>query len=355
MTLPKKLFADFLLAVTLCCPMAARAEELGKDELPEPMDFGDDPVFSGKVQFLDSKAGERYRGGLARLKYRSYQKAYSEFRAGRKLVKEASEVEIFERLLREAQAGKNLERLRTSGLKKGRASKSAVLKAIKAIDKALPKLDGLILKREYVSLRKDLVARVYLVIDNFEKSSGDDDDDDNGEGKKGGDDDDDDDDSGNPLGRFGRFLRRYLDTGERQSAKSDPALVREGKYSYRWRVGHDDNLLKRFVINPRTFSEFAYLDLSVRGSGKGTTEIRIILAHEDLNLTLLAYRPNAFRGYVKDLQIRGKTWKDLRLRIGKDLKPHDSPDPDRIGKLLLLVRKQKDEQVIYLDDIKLER
>ena len=176
--------------------MVMRAEELGKDELPEPMDFGDDPVFSGKVQFLDSKAGERYRGGLARLKYRSYEKAHSEFRAGRRLVKEASEVEIFERLLREAQAGKDLERLRTSGLKTGRAWKSAVLKAVKAIDKALPKLDGLILKREYASLRKVLAARVYLVIDNFEKVSGDDDDDDDtkddggdGEGKKGGDED----------------------------------------------------------------------------------------------------------------------------------------------------------------------
>ena len=81
--------------------------------------------------------------------------------------------------------------------------------------------------------------------------------------------------------------------------------------------------------------------------------MKIIVAHDDLNLTMLAYRPNAYRGYVTDIQIRGKTWKDLRLRIGKDLKPHDSPDPARIGKLLLLIRKQKDEQVIYLDDIKL--
>lgn len=331
-----------------------------------PLELPDTPIYRGEIRFLDEEAGKLYRDGLEALRTRLFSRARTELKKGLRRVKDDSEKKILGDLLAEAEAGVELDKT-TSRLERSTSKRAQLylLRALNTLEKELPDLEGRILEEEYRFVIDQIRDFLYLVIEDFEpaeeKGSG---------GEEGAgdekeaepEDDDEEDDPGrggrgrrNPFGgRRGNAFLDALKGGELQGVDPDPTRVRQGKFSYRWPVGEEIRVL-RYKVDGKRLKEFGTLNLSVRGSSRTSSRFRVYLLHEGTNLTRLYISQNDFRGFSADLVVQGTRWKDHRLRLGKELRPHDEPELERIEEILIVARKQSPSQVLYLDDIKLER
>jgi hypothetical protein len=396
---------SFAVLGAVLASLAASPRASGQDEggaagtAPAPAD----PVLSGELRFLDPAAGEHYRQGLEEFRKRDYAAAQKSFQKGRRLVKEATEVEIFERLLKEAAAGVELEKIRKSSYSGG---KVGAQKALKQLEKAIPTVDKLSLAKDYQTLRWEIVQFLFYVIEDFEDdgaAAGDSTSTDgrpetpSGGGRKG-DDSEKEKDSGktaepdggrgggsgagpgpgagpgagpgpggggiggpggrgggrNPFGGRGgwrRELEEALAGGEIQSAKGDPAKVREGSFSYKWPVGKDLRV-RIFDFDGKLLKDRKVLNISLRGTKTTATTVDVLLVKKGFDPMRLYL--NQFEGYEAHLPVKGVAWKDWKLELDKDFKPKNDPDLESIGHLVLMVRNQP-EQVLYLDAIQLER
>ncbi len=336
-----------ILAALAGSPVSPAGEAAGARE---------EAIFGGTLTFGKPETAELYRRGLEEMKGWKYADAEKTFRKAKAGTTQGAEAEALERLAKEAHAGIELERIR-----KIAATKGAETRAFAEVAKAIPKVKGLRIAAEFEKLEEELIEILFYVIDDFEeepasppapsaKPEGD--------GAGGG-------DAGKSLpkvdrkrgsitrhGAIGKGFEARLAGGEIQSAKrGGPDKVRQGECSYRWPVGKELRA-KLLEIEAGTLPRYGYLDFSLRGTAGKTAVVQVALAHE--NVDALQFALGKFRGYSTSIAVKGAAWKDYRLSIDKDFIPKDEPEKDRVVYVIFTVKNQA-QQVLYLDDVKLEK
>jgi hypothetical protein len=352
----------------------------GAGNEPAPKD-GTKGLFDGATAFGKPEAGELYRKGLDEFREHRYADAGASFKKGRAEAAGKAETEAFDRLIREAKAGEDLERLRTLSETKGSEAR-----ALAELTKAKPRIKGLRLEEEYRKLEEDLREILFYVIDDFEpeakedgKSTGDgtkgesaaEGAQDTGAGKakagaKPAADGAGDGSAGkasrggrkgegrNPLaalGGFGKSLSASLEGGEIQPASGGADKVFQGEGSFRWPVGKDLRV-KILEFDQGVLGKYRSLLFAVRGSAGKTAAVSVALVHKGTDPMQFAL--GRFRGYSASINVKGAAWKECRLSIDKDFVPKDEPEKDRVVYVIFTVKNQAD-QVLYLDDVRFER
>ena len=325
-------------------------------ELPPSLDLGDELVFQGSMNFLKPETGELYRQGLLELRSRRFGDAGKTFRKARTALKEKPEIQVFDRLVREADAGVELVRIQGiadgKGLSSGKSlppGKGGEAKALAEVQKAIPRMKGLALQKEFRRLEELLRGILFYILDDFEtegtEGSGNtaaEKKDDVGKKKQG---------SLARSGAIGKALEARTAGGEVQSIRGGADKVRQGENSYRWPVGKEQKL-KIFEMEPGILKDHSFLDFSIRGTAGKTAAVQVLLLHD--NIDWMQFALGKFRGYTGSVTVTGAAWKDYRLAFEKDFVPKDEPEKDRIIYCILAVKNQAD-QVLYLDDVRLEK
>jgi hypothetical protein len=344
-------------------------------------------LFEGGFAFGKPEAGEGYRKGLAEFREHRYAEAGASFKKGRAAAAGKAETEAFDRLIREAKAGEDLERIRVMSEAKGSETK-----ALGELKKALPRVKGLRLREEYRKLEDDLREIVYFILDDFEpepeggeKDSADGTKTEGGEGSgdagggtaKGGTGkvaEKSSPDEGAPagkrtgkggrgggkgegrnpfaaMGQFGKSLSAQLEGGEIQTISGGADKVFHGEGSFRWPVGKDLRV-KILEFDQGVLGKHKSLIFGIRGSAGKTAGVGVALVHKGTDPIQFAL--GRFRGYSASVTVKGPAWKEHRLSIDKDFAPKDEPEKDRVVYVIFTVKNQP-EQVLYLDDVRLER
>ncbi len=322
------------IAVFLAIWLAAEAP-------PATPDPREEAIFKGEVKFQKPESGELYRQALADLKDRMFAEAEKASRKGKSGISEKAEAEVFERLIREARAGQDLERIQKMARPKG-----AGPAALRELGKAIERARGLRLLEDLRRLEKEIQKRVFYLVEDFESAS------EGAEAEKDGGTAGKSRRKGS-LGRYGevgKVLEAKTAGGEIQEAGADRSRVRQGLRSYRWAVGKDLHL-KILEIETGALPRYGFLDFSLRGAAGKSAVVTVSLLPEDPDWT--QFFLGKARGYIGSAVVKGEAWKDFRMSLDRDFIPREAPEKGRIAYIVLSVKNQP-EQVIYLDDVKLE-